>query len=89
MYFIYFQYQRSENLNCEDLGNLFQTLVTLISIWLGISKISPPILHYRMLCVLSNNFLVLTVPMEHPEGLQGPNFHGGYCRWTENMVLVE
>ena len=46
------------NLDSENFGNSFETLVTLISKWPGISKIYPPILDYRMLCVLSNNLLV-------------------------------
>ena len=40
------------------MGNLFETLVTLISKWPGISKIYPPIVDYRMVCVLSNNLSV-------------------------------
>ena len=40
------------------LVNTFETLVTLISKWPGISKIYPPILDYRMLCALSNDLLV-------------------------------
>ena len=53
-----FDIKGQKNLDGENFGNLFETLVTLISKWPGISKIYPPILNYRMLCVLSNNLSV-------------------------------
>ena len=46
------------HLSSENFGNSFETYVTLISKWPGISKIYPSILDYKMLCVLSNNLLV-------------------------------
>ena len=53
-----FKFKGQKNKDIENFGNLFEILVTLISKWPGISKIYPPILDYRMLCVLSNNLLV-------------------------------
>ena len=47
-----------KSLNSEHFGKSFEILVTLISKWPGISKIYPPILDYKMLCVLSNDLLV-------------------------------
>ena len=49
--------------NNEDLGNTFETMVTLISKWRGISKIYPPILDYRILSVLRNDLLVPVVSL--------------------------
>ena len=53
-------------LNNENFGNTFETLVTLISKWPGISKIYSTILDYRMFCVLTNDLLVF----EHPVGTE-------------------
>ena len=50
-----FTFKVQKNIDIENFGNLFETLGNLVSKWLGISKIYPPILDYRMLCVLSNN----------------------------------
>ena len=47
-----------KNLNTENLGNSFETVVTLISKWPGIGKIYPSIIDYRILCVLKHNLLV-------------------------------
>ena len=46
-----------KNHNSENFGNSFETFVTLVSKWPGISKIYPPIFNYKMLCVLTNNRL--------------------------------
>ena len=52
-----FKFKGQKNLNNENFDNTSETLVTLISKWPGISKFYKPILHYRILCVLSNKFL--------------------------------
>ena len=61
-----FKFKGQRNLNSENFGNLLESLVTLISKWPGISKIYPPILDYRMLCVLSNDLLVFDSSQETP-----------------------
>ena len=53
-----FKFKGYKNLKRDTFGNLLKKFVALISKWPGISKFYPPILEYRMLCVLSNDLLV-------------------------------
>ena len=55
-----------KNLHSENVGNSFETLITLISKSPGISRIYPPVLYYRMLCVLSNNNRVILLLLLDP-----------------------
>ena len=56
--FYIFKSKGQKTLNSVHFGISFGTLVTLISKWPVFSKIYPPLLDYKMLCVLSNNVLV-------------------------------
>ena len=72
-----FKLKGQKNVDSENFGNLFETLVTLISKWPGISKIYPPILDYGMLCVLSNDLLVFD------------SSHGTPCSILTNRHLAQ
>ena len=52
-----YTFQDKEILISENLDNLFETLVILISKGLVISKIYTPIIDYKMYCMRSNNLL--------------------------------